>query len=116
LRPEVRAADWKAIAEFDVRDRLSELRMPTSVLYGTRDPLVPLSGVRGFIGTSGVVNAESLEQAGHWLMLEQPGVVAAWLRRFLSLVNALAHRSSDDFREFKAPLQPKNWEANKPES
>jgi len=115
LRPQVLAADWKAVAEFDVRDRLSELRVPTWILHGAKDPLVSRSDVEGFARAAGVdVEVEGLEQSGHWLMVEQPRAVAAWLHRFLATINALAPRSPAALRESRALLQPQHWETDKP--
>lgn len=81
--PAVHAAIWDMISEFDVHDRLGEVRCPTLVLVGERDPSTPPSAAsvlaEGIPGARMVV----LPNASHMIQLEAPEAVNAELKGFL---------------------------------
>jgi len=84
-RPEVRSADWKALARFDVRERLSTLRVPTWAIFGAHDPLVPPALVRQLRRSApGWLQVEIVPDSSHWVWLEQPEMVSRRLRAFLA--------------------------------
>jgi pimeloyl-ACP methyl ester carboxylesterase len=78
--------DLLACEAFDASDRLSELSMPTLVVCGTADKMMPpvhsthlrehISGAR----------LELVPDAGHMVMLEKPEVVAQLLSDFLDSI------------------------------
>ena len=83
--PAVQAKIWELIAnDFDVRDRLGEIRCPALVLVGDRDSSTPISAASAL--ASGIVHAELqiLPAAAHMVTLESPNRVNAALRRFLA--------------------------------
>lgn len=75
-----------AVAEFDVFDRLAEITVPTLVLWGDHDVLVPRSyseALRAGISRSRLV---VVPDAGHLCTLEQPTLVNNVLRDFFGKV------------------------------
>ena len=82
-RPSVLYGDFLACNEFDVRDRLDEIRQPTLVLCGEEDQMTPVRHAQ-FLA-SGIPNAslKVIPAAGHMVMLEQPQAVAAALSDFI---------------------------------
>jgi len=83
--PAVHAAIWDLIAnDFDVQDRLGEIRCPTLVLVGEQDPSTPPAVAsalaRGIQGARMVV----IPNASHMTNLESPNTVNEEIRRFLS--------------------------------
>jgi len=77
----------------DVRDRLSEVEVPTLVLFGAGDKLIPNQYLHGQMTTADVADrarehlpqarVRLVEDAGHLLMLERPEVFHKALRSFL---------------------------------
>ncbi len=70
---------------YDVRRRLSEIRVPTLILHGREDARVPLARAeelhRGIPGSKLVV----LEDCGHWPHVEQRTEFVAAVKAFLGL-------------------------------
>lgn len=77
-------ADFQACAEFDVRKRLQEVRVPTLVLVGSEDRMTPLSLAEKL--ETGIHNSQLMiiPGAGHMLPLEAPGKTEAVLENFLA--------------------------------
>ncbi len=82
--PAIHAAIWDIIADFDVSDRLGEIRCPTLVLVGDRDPSTPPSSAAVLAG--GIPNAEMVivPNTSHMVILEAPDAVNAEIKRFLA--------------------------------
>jgi branched-chain amino acid transport system permease protein len=81
--PAVYGAFSRAVGEWDVRDRLHELAMPTLLLWGAADPVMPLEiGQRldGLIRHSRLV---TVPDAGHSPPIEAPDEVVRHLLDFL---------------------------------
>ena len=76
-----RSAPEPALAEAGAR--LSELRCPALVVWGARDPYLPVEFARPYAGR--LPNAELIElpDAGHWPWIERPDVVDT-VTRFLT--------------------------------
>ncbi len=85
-RPTVYYGDLLACDRLDLSKRLSKVHVPTLVLCGTEDRLTPLSFSEAL--ASGIPGAalQTLDGAGHMLMLEQPRRVAALLSLFLQTI------------------------------
>jgi 3-oxoadipate enol-lactonase len=86
--PDSYARAAMAVAEFDVSDRLAEIEVPTLVLWGNHDVLVPRSyseALRAGIARSELV---VVPDAGHLCTLEQPALVNNVLRDFFARVAA----------------------------
>jgi pimeloyl-ACP methyl ester carboxylesterase len=69
---------------FDARGWLGSVRVPTLVMCGTADPLVPLAQARAAHAAIPGSEFLALEGAGHSLLTERTQEVAAAVRRFLS--------------------------------
>jgi proline iminopeptidase len=71
-------------AHYDVRDRLGEIRVPTLVMVGENDWLIPPSASR--VIAEGIPGAELvvLPEAGHFSFIERPDVYTDAVRLCLS--------------------------------
>ena len=81
--PGLLAADFLACDRFDVLERLGELRVPTLVVCGLQDQMVPEKYCRTLAYGIRRAHLEFVPDAGHMVMLEQPEVVTRALQRFL---------------------------------
>jgi pimeloyl-ACP methyl ester carboxylesterase len=77
-------ADFSACDRFDVMDRLGETRAPTLVLCGQDDRLTPLKYSQTLAQNIRGSRLIVIEDAGHMVMLEQPGLVAQAVSSFLA--------------------------------
>jgi pimeloyl-ACP methyl ester carboxylesterase len=70
--PEVMFYDFLACDQFDVRDRLAEITLPTLVISASADQMIPMKF--GQFLTEQLPQAEfaQIEQAGHMMTLEAP--------------------------------------------
>jgi len=82
--PDPRAlwAGLALLAGCDLRPRLPALRLPTLVLLGAEDPLVPSASARAWPG-SPVARVRRLEGAGHAPFLDRPADCGQALEAFL---------------------------------
>ena len=91
LAMEVRAplptilAQMQAIAAFDVAGRLGEITVPTQVLHGTEDRMIPFVNAR--ILADGIQGARlhAFDGVGHLFFVEEPGRSAAFVRELASV-------------------------------
>jgi len=81
--PDVYARTALAVAEFDLHDRLGEIRAPALVLWGDHDVLVPRAYSDALC--AGIERSEFavVPNAGHLGTLEQPQLVSGLIREFL---------------------------------
>lgn len=68
----------------DVTEHLGKIEVPTLILHGTADALIPASEAEGMAGRIPNANYRPIEGAGHMPMLEKPREVNAALRDFVS--------------------------------
>lgn len=88
--PEGIAAALRGMAERpDVTSRLSELDVPTLVLCGEHDGIVPLAEMHDIAVKLPRAKFVEIKDAGHMAPLEQPAAVNAAIRAFLSSAAAL---------------------------
>lgn len=82
--PRVMHDDFSACNQFDVSDRLSEIRSPTLIVSGSEDRLTPLK--YGHFLEEGIQDARLtvIEGGGHMMALEKPRVFRDTLLQFLS--------------------------------
>ncbi len=81
-RPSVLFGDLQACDRFDACDMLDSIKCPTVVVCGSEDRMTPLRQSQYLAGTIARAYLETVEHAGHMVMLEQPAEVAQILRRF----------------------------------
>jgi pimeloyl-ACP methyl ester carboxylesterase len=67
----------------DVRERAREVRVPTLLLWGERDPLVPAELADEWLRAIPQARLVLLPETGHVPMVEQPGLFTAALQEFL---------------------------------
>lgn len=82
-RPAAFLADFAACCAFDVRERLSGIRVPALVVVGDDDRLAPLRYAEFLAIRLGDAVLKIVRDAGHMAMLEQPVAVNTAIRRFL---------------------------------
>jgi pimeloyl-ACP methyl ester carboxylesterase len=82
-RPEVGYADFIACNNFDVRERVSDIKVPTLVLVGTDDRLTPVKWSQFLNGKITESSLHVIAKAGHMVMLEQPEEVNRTILAFL---------------------------------
>jgi pimeloyl-ACP methyl ester carboxylesterase len=82
-RPHVLHGDFQACDGFDVLSRLNEVTLPTQVICGEEDRLTPVKYSNFMAETIPDARIETIEGAGHMVMLEKAGNVAAIMKRFL---------------------------------
>lgn len=83
LDPRVILADFQAADGFDVRDRLGGILVPTLVLCGALDRMVPLRHSEALHASLPRSNFVAVDEAGHMVMLERPRSVNEAIKRFL---------------------------------
>ncbi len=75
--------DWLACDHFDASDRLEEVKSPTLVLCGKEDRLSPLHFSESLSSRIPGAALQTIEEAGHMLLLEQPRQLAKLMGVFL---------------------------------
>lgn len=83
LAPSVLLGDFEACNQFNIMDRLFQINIPTLILCGMLDKMMPPKFSESL--RDGIPNSQIhlVEHAGHMLQLEQPEKVAALLKQFL---------------------------------
>jgi haloalkane dehalogenase len=77
-----RSGDFSKLEAY--RGRLAALGVPTLIIWGARDRFAPVGGAHRFHKEIPGSKLVVLEDAGHWLVEEQPDRVAATVREFLA--------------------------------
>ncbi|MEM2134692.1 MAG: alpha/beta hydrolase [Candidatus Jordarchaeaceae archaeon] len=70
--PKVAYSDFAACNKFDVRDRISEISVPTLIIVGSEDKLTPVKWSRYLNEKISKSSLKIVENAGHMVMIEQP--------------------------------------------
>ncbi|MFX1319800.1 MAG: alpha/beta fold hydrolase [Promethearchaeota archaeon] len=81
--PKIGYADFFACSQFDIRDRIQEIQVPTLVLVGDQDQLTPLKWSKWLATNIEKAELEIIEQAGHYVMVEQPVQVNQAIASFI---------------------------------
>lgn len=68
----------------DLRDRLSEIRIPTLIMWGEKDRSLPLDMKSLFNKLISNSVLEVIQEAGHYPQIEKPEVFNSIIQRFLS--------------------------------
>jgi pimeloyl-ACP methyl ester carboxylesterase len=88
-RPAVLSGDMRACNDFDVLQRLPEIDTPTLIVCGTEDKMTPLRYSESMAGKISNSALQTIDSAGHMVMLEQPRRVAGILNIFIKSINYL---------------------------
>ena len=81
--PAVTAGDFRACDVFDVRDRLSAIRVPVLVITGEDDKLTPPAYGRFLAEKISSARSVHVMDAGHLVVVEKPEEVNGAIQRFL---------------------------------
>ncbi len=81
--PAVFYADFVACDRFDVSGRLPEIDVPALILTGDQDLLTPVKYGKYLADNIKRASFEVIENAGHMLMLDQPGAVNELIGKFM---------------------------------
>jgi pimeloyl-ACP methyl ester carboxylesterase len=76
-------ADFVACDNFDLMKRLGDVSMPTLVLCGTEDQLTPVKYSQFLAAHIPHSRLETVEGAGHMVMLEKPIEIARYIGEFV---------------------------------
>lgn len=82
IRPPVLLGDFLACNEFNLLDQLQRITAPTLLICGAEDKMTPVK-FSEFL-REGIPNAQlqTIENAGHLVMLERPDLIADLLKKF----------------------------------
>ncbi|MCL4273416.1 MAG: alpha/beta fold hydrolase [Anaerolineales bacterium] len=81
--PSVLFGDFLACDQFDVTDRLAEIKIPALILCGEHDRMMPPKFSHSLRDALPNAQLFMIENAGHMAQLEQPDVVAEAIKQFL---------------------------------
>jgi pimeloyl-ACP methyl ester carboxylesterase len=73
-----------AVIEYDARDRLEEIEIPTLIVWGTDDWVIPSAAAHSYHRRIAHSRLETLERTGHVPQLERPQRFNALLDEFLT--------------------------------
>jgi len=74
----------QAEIEYDARDRLEEIEIPTLIVWGFDDPMISASGALGYHRLIPHSHLEIFERTGHMPQLERPARFNRLLEEFLA--------------------------------
>jgi pimeloyl-ACP methyl ester carboxylesterase len=87
IRPTLFHGDLRACDQFDVTTRLDSIQSPVLVICGTDDQLTPRRFSENLAGQIPGAALQTIDDAGHLVMLEQPRRVAGLLSVFLTAIH-----------------------------
>lgn len=87
-RTSVLYGDWRACADFDLRNDVMQIEAPTWVIVGGEDRLTPVAYAHFLVDRIPAARLQIIPGAGHMVFLEQPGKVAQGLQQFCSALAA----------------------------
>lgn len=82
-RPSVLYGDWRACAEFDLREKTTHVETPTWIITGGEDQLTPVAYAHFLAERLPAARLQVIQGAGHMVILEQTGKVVQGLQQFL---------------------------------
>lgn len=83
VRSSVLYGDFRACEAFEPAGSAAHIFVPTLIVFGAEDRMVPVQGGRSLAEQITGARLEVIENAGHMVMLEQPDRVAGILSEFL---------------------------------
>ena len=87
-RSSILYGDWRACAEFDLREMVTRIEAPAWVIAGSDDQVTPIAYAHFLAGRIPAARLQIIPGAGHMVILEQPALVAQGLQQFLTAVSA----------------------------
>jgi pimeloyl-ACP methyl ester carboxylesterase len=92
MRPPVLLGDFIACNEFDATSQLENIKVPTLLICGAEDKMMPLKYSE--LLRDGIANSHLhvVDNAGHMVMAEQPDIVADLLKQFIDNIPLRATR------------------------
>jgi pimeloyl-ACP methyl ester carboxylesterase len=87
-RTSVLYGDWRACAEFDLREQISRAEAPAWIIAGSEDQLIPIAYAHFLAGRLPASRLQIIPGAGHMALLEEPARVSQGLQQFLSALVA----------------------------
>jgi pimeloyl-ACP methyl ester carboxylesterase len=100
VRPGLQAPGFSdaltAIWGYDTRERLPEIEIPTMVVWGLNDQIVPVEGALGYHRLIPHSRLEIFERTGHLPMLERPQRFNPLLEEFIESSRPLESAAHDD--------------------
>lgn len=82
--PQVMVRDFNACDQFDIRDQLAQINVPTLVIAASEDQLTPPKHGRFLADHIPQAQFTLLDGAGHMMMVEKPAETAAAITGFLA--------------------------------
>lgn len=99
VRPGLQAPGFsdalEAIWGYDTRERLTEIEIPTLVVWGLNDRIVPIEGALGYHRLIPHSRLEIFERTGHLPMLERPQRFNPLLEEFIESSQPLRAKQDD---------------------
>lgn len=83
-KQQVGYADFAACNNFDVRERISEINIPTLIIVGTEDKFTPVKWSQYLNEKISNSSLKIIESAGHMVMIEQPEELNQAMLTFLT--------------------------------
>jgi pimeloyl-ACP methyl ester carboxylesterase len=87
-RSSVLYGDWRACADFDIREQISRAEAPAWIIAGTEDKLIPIAYAHFLAGRLPASRLQIIPEAGHMVLLEESALVAQGLQQFLAALVA----------------------------
>jgi pimeloyl-ACP methyl ester carboxylesterase len=99
IRPPVLLGDFLACNAFDVTSQLKQINVPTLIICGAEDKMMPLKNSE--LLRDGIANAQFhvVDHAGHMVMAEQPDMVANLLKQFIDKVPLRVRKARSSIAE-----------------
>jgi pimeloyl-ACP methyl ester carboxylesterase len=93
-RSSVLYGDWRACAEFDMRESIARAEAPAWVIVGGEDQLTPVAYAHFLAGRLPAARLQIIPGAGHMAFLEHPARIAQGLQQFLAALAAARSAAS----------------------
>lgn len=87
-RPSVMFGDWRACADFDVREAIAAVQAPAWIIVGDQDPLTPVASAHFLAGKMAAARLQIIPGGGHMVLLEHPARIKQGLQQFLTALIA----------------------------
>jgi pimeloyl-ACP methyl ester carboxylesterase len=81
--PTVLYNDFSACDCFDIREQLTQIKIPTLVIAGSEDKMTPPKYGRFLADNIPQAEFKLIDGAGHMMMIEKPGETTAFVQQFL---------------------------------